>query len=219
MDRDSKTAFIRLLQDQGVIFVCPQKDRALLDNEGACENCDCISDKPPQSGQPKVDVREFVERLDAKDKEIAEWKGVFENFRSLNAELRLRNSDLQGHANVLAARIAEMEAAPVPNIESAADRLKGLSVCISADGVHNFSGTLNKQSRIAVARALAGAKPRSKPPGPDWLVKKARATINDPSLFNRMFLSLCGGHASLAANQSELILESARAVLNESEGG
>lgn len=157
MDRDSKTAFIRLLQDQGVIFVCPQKDRALLDNEGACENCDCISDKPPQSGQPKVDVREFVERLDAKDKEIAEWKSVFENFRSLNAELRLRNADLQGHANVLAARIAELEAAPAPAIESAADRLRGLHVCVSS-GLNNYCGTLNKQSRIAVARALAGAK-------------------------------------------------------------
>lgn len=43
-----------------------------------------------------------------------------------------------------------------PNIESAADRLKGLSVSISADGVRNYSGCLNKQSRIAVARAILG---------------------------------------------------------------
>lgn len=56
-------------------------------------------------------AKEAADALDAKDKEIAEWKGVFENFRSLNAELRLRNADLQGHANVLAARIAELEAA------------------------------------------------------------------------------------------------------------
>jgi len=57
MNRDEQTAFIRRTQAKGIIFVCPDKDRALSAGEQACENCTCISGAAPISREPQVDVR------------------------------------------------------------------------------------------------------------------------------------------------------------------
>lgn len=58
MTRDDKTIYIRSLQ-RGALFVCPQKDRALSNSEEACEDCDCISEKPsglaPNRDEPGAD--------------------------------------------------------------------------------------------------------------------------------------------------------------------
>jgi len=56
MNRTTKTEFIRRVQGQGIFFVCSRKDRALTPTEEACEECDCFSDRPPMSGQPRTDV-------------------------------------------------------------------------------------------------------------------------------------------------------------------
>lgn len=91
----------------------------------------------------------------------------------------------------------------------------------ASDAVRDIRDGILARKRAAVARAVteAGIEAAArKPPGPDWLVKKTREALNDRSMFNRMFLSLCGGPAALPANQAEMILESARAILQAGGG-
>lgn len=93
-----------------------------------------------------------------------------------------------------------------PTIESAADRLKGLSVCISADGVHNYSGTLNKQSRIAVARAVRPAEcnteiEKLKRERDAWIETSRQSNNNE--MFYRGIINSVGGMFGVAAKTSD----------------
>lgn len=67
-----------------------------------------------------VDLRncalEAADALDAKDRELTGAREEAAHHIRLNADLRLNNADLQGHANRLAARIAELERA-LPKLE------------------------------------------------------------------------------------------------------
>lgn len=42
--QNKRTAYIKAVQDHGIIFVCPSKDRALRWGEEACKDCHCMSD-------------------------------------------------------------------------------------------------------------------------------------------------------------------------------
>lgn len=110
--------------------------------------CDAVKDATFGSAL-RATAAKAADALDAKDKEIAEWKGVFENFRSLNAELRLWNADLQGHANVLAARIAEMEAAL-----HAIERHDGLTLL--GDGRYDEGAAHAFAEVVGIARTALG---------------------------------------------------------------